>query len=217
MNHLNQIRKQSNIENYNIEENPKTPPSPILENNCNYDFKMVCNKENIHLKRDKVNNMFLLQLNASNSNINLYDIVNFNIYRVLYELNKDKIEKIEIKKVISHEEIEVLFVFKELSKDIGLKRKYMYLHVKIQDKPNQRKFLSHDIEYENMEELKGYERIRNDYSILIVNFENQHKININYFFKFVLVEELPIYMENILGLLMKKLFFNLKLFIENLK
>ena len=186
-------------------------------NGYNYDFKVVCNKENIHLKRDKINNMFLLQLNANNQNINFYDIINFNIYGVLYELNKDKLEKIEIKKIISKDEIEILFIFKELSKDIGLKKKYMYLNVKIEDKANQRKFLSYDIEYENMEELKDYERIKNEYSILIVNFENQHKIGINYFFKLVLQEELPIYMENIFGLLMKKLFFNLKLFIENLK
>ncbi len=186
-------------------------------NGYNYDFKVVCNKENIHLKRDKINNMFLLQLNANNQNINFYDIINFNIYGVLYELNKDKLEKIEIKKIISKDEIEILFIFKELSKDIGLKKKYMYLNVKIEDKANQRKFLSYDIEYENMEELKDYERIKNEYSILIVNFENQHKIGINYFFKLVLPEELPIYMENIFGLLMKKLFFNLKLFIENLK
>ena len=186
-------------------------------NGYNYDFKVVCNKENIHLKKDKINNMFLLQLNANNQNINFYDIINFNIYGVLYELNKDKLEKIEIKKIISKDEIEILFIFKELSKDIGLKKKYMYLNVKIEDKANQRKFLSYDIEYENMEELKDYERIKNEYSILIVNFENQHKIGINYFFKLVLPEELPIYMENIFGLLMKKLFFNLKLFIENLK
>ena len=79
-------------------------------NGYNYDFKVVCNKENIHLKRDKINNMFLLQLNANNKNINFYDIINFNIYGVLYELNKDKLEKIEIKKIISKDEIEILFI-----------------------------------------------------------------------------------------------------------
>ena len=49
---------------------------------------------------------------------------------------------------------------------------------------------------------------------MIINFESDFKININYIFKFELVHLLPIYMENILGLTMKKMFLNLKKFIE---
>jgi hypothetical protein len=49
---------------------------------------------------------------------------------------------------------------------------------------------------------------------MVVNFESYHKINISYIFKLELSHSLPIYMENIMGLIMKKVFLNLKQFIE---
>ena len=49
---------------------------------------------------------------------------------------------------------------------------------------------------------------------MVVNFESCHKINISYIFKMVLSHTLPTYMENIMGLIMKKVFLNLKQFIE---
>ena len=42
----------------------------------------------------------------------------------------------------------------------------------------------------------------------------QKKLRMNYKFNIDIKEELPIYMENILGLMMKKIFFRLKKFIE---
>jgi hypothetical protein len=65
-----------------------------------------------------------------------------------------------------------------------------------------------------MEELSKYEKVKNTISTMIINFESNYKININYIFKFDLVHSLPIYMENILGLTMKKMFLSLKNFIE---
>ena len=78
----------------------------------NYDFKTVCMKERVFLKREKSCNIFLLQFNLENKNKNLHDIININMYGLLFNLNKDNFEKIEIKKWISPNEIEVLFLFK---------------------------------------------------------------------------------------------------------
>ena len=71
-----------------------------------------------------------------------------------------------------------------------------------------------DIEYPRSDELINYEKVTTRISTMVVNFESNHKVNINYVFKLELAHSLPIYMENILGLIMKKMFLNLKTFIE---
>ena len=53
-----------------------------------------------------------------------------------------------------------------------------------------------------------------NYSTLVVNTENQHNVSITYKFHMDLQEDLPLYMKNISGLLMKKIFLRLKTFIE---
>jgi hypothetical protein len=136
------------------------------------------------------------------------------MYGLLFNLNRDNFEKIEIKKWISPNEIEVLFLFKPFGKDLGIKPKYMYIKTVAQIQNEKHIYTSFDIDYPNLGELSNYEKVKNTISTMIINFESDFKININYIFKFELVHSLPIYMENILGLTMKKMFLNLKKFIE---
>ena len=186
----------------------------MIEEIYNYDFKTVCTKEQVYLKREKSCNIFLLQFNLENKKKNLYDIINLNMYDLLFNLNKANFEKIEIKKWISPNEIEVLFLFKPFGKELGIKPKYMYIRTIANIANEKHIYTSVDIDYPYAEELQNYEKVKNIISTMIINFESNHKININYIFKFELAHTLPIYMENILGLIMKKMFLHLKQFIE---
>ena len=194
--------------------NNKSSKSNTTDEISNYDFKSVCNKECIFLKREKSCNIFLLQFNLENKNKNLHDIININMYSLLFNLNKDNFEKIEIKKWISPNEVEVLFLFKPFGKELGIKPKYMYIKTVVEVKNEKHVYTSFDIEYPNIEELSKYEKVKNTISTMVINFESDFRININYIFKFELTHLLPIYMENILGLTMKKMFLSLKNFIE---
>ena len=186
----------------------------MIEEIYNYDFKTVCTKEQVYLKREKSCNIFLLQFNLENKNKNLYDIINLNMYDLLFNLNKANFEKIEIKKWISPNEIEVLFLFKPFGKELGIKPKYMYIRTIANIANEKHIYTSVDIDYPYAEELQNYEKVKNIISTMIINFESNHQININYIFKFEIAHTLPIYMENILGLIMKKMFLHLKQFIE---
>ena len=181
----------------------------------NYDFKSVCLKENVHLKREKNIDLYLLQFYLENKNRNLCDIINLNMYSLLYTLNKDNFEKIEIKKWLSDHEVEVLFLFKPFGKELGIKPKYMYIKSVEKIENGKKIYTGYDIEYPNLSEITGYEKVNTSISNMIVNFESNHKVNINYVFKLDLSHSLPIYMENILGLIMKKMFIHLKKFIES--
>ena len=206
--HVDHVDHFKHIESINLVENNHNDKNP------SYDFKTVCFKENVLLKREKSCNIFLLQFNLENMNKNLHDIINLNMYNLLFNLNRDNIEKIEIKKWNSSSEVEVLFLFKPFGKDLGVKPKYMYVKTTANISDHKHVYTSIDIDYPNTEELKNYEKVKNAISTMIVNFESDYKININYVFKFDLIQSLPIYMENILGLIMKKMFLNLKKFIE---
>jgi hypothetical protein len=181
------------------------------------DFKNVCLKENAHLKRDKKSEIYSLQLYLNNTNYNLYNIINLNMYNLLYELNQDNFEKIEIKNRISDSEVDVLFLFKPFGKDLGIKSKYMYIRATEHIENAKKTYTCCDIEYPYPKELVSYEKVTTRISTMVVNFESNHKININYVFKLELAHSLPIYMENVLGLIMKKMFLHLKQFIEAIK
>jgi hypothetical protein len=187
-----------------------------------YNFKTICFKEKIHLKRDKNNNIYLLQFVAENRNVNLYTMINLEIYNLMFKLNKDNFEKIELDNITtipsSHDkvinEVNVLFLFTPFASDLGIKPKYMYVRVTEVCEPNKKTYNCVDVDYPNPEELKKYDKVVNTISSMVVNFESCHKINISYIFKLDLSHSLPIYMENIMGLIMKKVFLNLKQFIE---
>ena len=196
-----------------------------MNDNSQYKFKTICFKEKMHLKREKNNNIYLLQFLAENSKVNLHTIINLDIYYLMFTLNKDNFEKIEMHSIDSTtlssgsenknlNEVNVLFIFKPFAADLGIKPKYMYVRVTEVCEPNKKTYNCVDVDYPNPEELKNYDKIINTISSMVVNFESYHKINISYIFKLELSHSLPIYMENIMGLIMKKVFLNLKQFIE---
>ena len=180
------------------------------------DFKNVCLKENVHLKRDKKSEIYSLQFYLDNPKYNLYNIINLNMYNLLYELNQDNFEKIEIKNWLSNSEVDVLFLFKQFGKYLGIKPKYMYIRATEIVENGKKTYNGYDIEYPYPDELTNYEKVTTRISTMVVNFESNHKININYLFKLDLAHSLPIYMENVLGLIMKKMFLHLKQFIETI-
>ena len=48
------------------------------------------------------------------------------------------------------------------------------------------------------------------------NFNNMLNINFEFDFQILISDDLPLYMENLIGLMFKKIFYNLKQFIDNL-
>ena len=193
-----------------------------MNNGLKYNFKTICFKEKMHLKLDKNNNIYLLQFYTENNQVNLYNMINLDIYNLMFTLNKDNFEKIETHAISSSpssqeknvNEVNVLFLFKPFGADLGIKPKYMYVKVTEVCEPNKKTYNCVDVEYPKPEELKNYDKVVNTISSMVVNFESYNKININYIFKLELSHSLPIYMENIMGLIMKKVFMNLKQFIE---
>ena len=147
-----------------------------------YNFKSICVKEKMHLKREKNNNIFLLQFVAENNNLNMYNMINLDIYNLMFKLNKDNFEKIELcdvtpsMQIVQHDkilnEVNVLFLFKHFASDLGIKPKYMYVRVTEVCEPNKKTYNCVDVDYPNPEELKNYDKVANAISSMVVNFES---------------------------------------------
>ena len=180
-------------------------------------YNIICDKQNIILKKNKENKNFLLELTLVNNNIDIKKIISFKIYELMAELNKDTIEKIVIKDTELKYKKKILFVFKHICQEFGIPKKYMYLETEIISDVNKENFkiIGKSIKYDDV--IENSEQVNSDISLLNITLEEDNKMNLTYEFNIEFDENIPIYMENMFGLLMKKIFYNLKIFIENIQ
>lgn len=179
--------------------------------------KLVCDKHNLILKRNKdLNNVFTLQFDVTNPNMLLRKLIDFKLYELMYELNKDVLERVETLHEATDGSINVLLVFKRFGSELGIAQKYMLLHTRREEDNDTGviRILSKSIPLENS--IEGCQVVNSNYANLVVSFHTEHHAEINYEFHMDMEDELPTYMENIAGLLMKKIFFRLKTFIEKM-
>ena len=69
----------------------------------------------------------------------------------------------------------------------------------------------------NFELPKGVTPLTDSSSEMTVTWTNPHEIEMTYIFSATLHERLPVYMENTMGLLTKKMFHRMKTFIEKME
>lgn len=200
--------------------------------------KIVCNKEDVILLRDECrencnnnnNNKYRIIFNAHNQNFPIHSIVGLKLYTLLYEVNRDIIHTF---KVVNETEtiIETVTLFKPFGKDFGISPKAMHTVSTMQLEPGLCAFDSVDVQPQPHDAIgvnhipKKYERIQSTHSKLIVYFLSANDLQFD--FTFELSEDddgdqeeesssCPIYMENSVALMIKKMFCRLKGFTERM-
>jgi hypothetical protein len=199
--------------------------------------KIVCNKEGVVLLRDERrengnnnnNNSYRIIFNAHNSNFPIHSIVGLKLYTLLYELNRDIIHTF---KVVNETEttIETVTLFKPFGRDFGISPKAMHTVSTMQLESDACTFKSVDVQLGENTEInhisKRYERIQSTHSKLIVYFLSANDLQFD--FTFELSDDggdqeeeeggssCPIYMENSVALMIKKMFCRLKVFTERM-
>ena len=182
--------------------------------------------------------------NIDSSKINLTNFLSHYIWELLDKINPDLIEKIHILKIYNDDEADILMFLKHIAKELGIKQKYIIFNTKriIDYENNCIFFKNKDINLKNENLVKEYlESInleKNKYEPILYNFgtikislkntsilellneNNSNKIvntDFETHFQLIMKDELPIYMENLIGLIIKKIFYNLKVFIDKLQ
>ena len=164
----------------------------------------------------KKNSKYCCTFSMINNNIYLPSIINFELLKIIYSLNPDIFQSIELEKS-SDNEVNCLIIVKKLFQDLGLPQKYSYLNMKkifIDNKT----ILFHVVPIftEIPQNLPLNCESTNIHSIkclcdIITNNE------IKFTFDIYLQEKayIPPFLEKMIGLIIHKLFKRVKQFIEN--
>jgi len=178
-------------------------------------------------------------LNNLNPNkVNIKSLLDIGIYELLEKINPDLIEKIYILNKLNENETDICMIFKHIAKEIGIKQKYIIFRTSKIINNNTIIFDNKDLNFidSNIENnyLTNLDLNRNLYEKMIFNYGKTEIVlnNINYNdldainlninlnfsinFQILINDDLPIYMENMIGLMFKKIFYNLKQFIDNI-
>jgi len=202
------------------------------------DAKIICNKEDVVLLKDErrengSNNSYRIIFNVHNPNFPIHSIIGLKLYTLLYELNRDVIHTF---KVVNETEtsVETVTLFKPFGKDFGIAPKAMHTVSTIQRIESGAACTFDSVDVRDGGEVninhihipKKYERIQSTHSKLIVYFLSANDLQFD--FTFELSDDSsedeegetsrrgPIYMENSVALMIKKMFCRLKVFTERM-
>ena len=206
--------------------------------------KLVCNKGNILLSEIRIPltnvSVFNLQFelhNLDTSKVNIDLLLTTQLYNLIEKVNVDLIEKIYILdslETLNNQETDICIVLKQIAKEVGIKQKYiLFRSTKYLNKLNNTiTYYNKDLIYEHKDLIPDYLNSlnldNNKYEAMTFNFgktiitlsniNSEKIINLKFSidFQITITDDIPKYMSNIIGLMFKKMFHNVKLFIENL-
>jgi hypothetical protein len=197
-------------------------------------YVMMCDKDSVYLSRDKANHMYLIEYQSTNQNIRMDTMMTFDIYKLIYELNKDIFVSYHIAypDPADPSRAEILFIFKSA---MGLGERYTHVNAHMPHLLEPRQEGQGYVVYirstnvaENGPSLLRHliprraEQIDSDNSNITVHIQpDGHAIKFYYKFKLQLskpgdVISIPPFVEKAISVMMKTIFVRLKQFIERI-
>ena len=206
----------------------------------------VINIDSSNSKNEKAYNLKFDFKNLDPNKVNIKSLLSPKIYQLMEQVCPDLIEKIYILNEFNAYETDICILIKPIAKEIGIKQKYILFRSTrgINNFNNSIIFYNKDLSLINNEvkdkylkqlqlELDLYEPMIFNYGKTIINLNNldfnelsklnnsenfNNNLDINFSIDFIITikDDLPLYMENLIGLMFKKIFYNLKQFIDNL-
>jgi len=163
------------------------------------------------------NNKYGLEFSMENKNIILSNIVDFSLIKLIYDLNNDIYEHVELNKINDNEAIATLLI-RHLFEDLGLPQKYSHLHVTKVINDKQIIFRSKSIYTDRPQNIpEDAELMAMKENIGVCNIITPHKINFMFTVLFEDYVTIPQFAEKLIGIILNKIFKRLKQFIENVR
>jgi hypothetical protein len=201
-------------------------------------FKIICSKEDVILKLRRQEpgtpkkNTFIIDFDINNARLSLATFCSYNIFKLMFELNReDAIQELRLTDVTHDNRCEMLLVFKRKGDDVGIKQKYMRLNLTMSTLPIPSGGTSYVFEGEpfircnsNKEDAvpeltynapPGSEEVNDVDAVLCMSLTTDHHIRVQFMMSLPApAEKQPSYIENSLGIVMKKILSRTKTFIE---
>jgi len=177
---------------------------------------ILYSKECFIFKKNDKNN-YSLFFDMENINIFLSKIIDFNLVKLIYDLNSDIYEKVNIQ-IINENEAIVNLLMKHLFQDLGLPQRFYYLHIKRCIKENTITFVSESIKSERPPDMPDNAELMDiSNSLIKCNIITPHNINFECNILFDKSIIIPAVAEKLIGLILYKIFNRVKQFIENIR
>jgi hypothetical protein len=197
-------------------------------------FKSICTQNDMRLGKNPEMKLFTLEYNYNNPNFNIISLININLHTLLHEVNKDIIDVIDIQPhPTDPSEHNILYQFRDIGGDLGGFKTYMYVNTKIAKRyasngNTEIIFTSKSVPFDYHSHLVEQKYKLLEYPLYIQKYIYQEASansslvsNIQVLHMFKLKpdneSELTVAMENAIGILIKKMYFRLKVAIENLR
>jgi hypothetical protein len=189
---------------------------------------MICEKDSVHLSRDKSNHMNLIEFRAQNLKIRIDSLLTFDIYKMMYELSKDIFDSYHIAFPDPEDpsRAEQLFVYKGV---MGLGKRYthVYTHILHAEQGQGQLICSNSTNVPNdaPSQLRHFipnraEQIDSNNSNMTIHVQpDGHVIQFQYKFKLKIsktddVISVPPFVDKAVSIMMKTIFVRMKRFIE---
>ena len=202
-------------------------------------YKILCSKSDVILKRDLTSdaNSFVIDFEICNARISLERFCNFNIFTLMFELNRE--DAIQDLRITASEQSEqdpstivkdMFLLFKRKGDDIGIKQKYMNLCLTMNKlvTPTSANYVfqgnpvhfspSQMISETDARTLKlSAEEICDVDAVVCLSLIDAHHMRVQFMMTVPpAARQQPSYIENGLGMIMKKILLRLKTFIEQM-
>lgn len=175
---------------------------------------VIFNKDKFKFTRNKHNN-YTLEFIIENNNIEVPKIIDFNLTKLIFSLNTDIYDKINLEQIDDNNAIMTILI-KNFFQDLGLPQYYCNIIVtkNIQENniffhattnQNNPKDMPNDAKQLNVSNLN-----------IICNANNNHMVNIHINIIFDNQFQIPLFVEKMAGLILNKIIKRLKLFIEKM-
>lgn len=191
-------------------------------------FKTICAKDDMILRKNTEMKLFSLEYVYNNNNFDLISLVNVKLHNLLYEVNKDIFESIEIQPLSlapDNTEYNILYIFKDFGGDLGGFKTYMYVSTKIHKRlagngNTEINFTSKSIPYDYHTQMVEQKYKLIEYPLYIQKYIllTPNHIQVLHMFKLKPENEaeLTVTMENAISLLIKKMYLRLKFAVERI-
>lgn len=177
---------------------------------------VLYSKEGFTFLKNDVNN-YSLTFSVENNYIILPKIIDFQLIKLIYDLNTDIYEKTNLQLINDNEAI-ITMLMKHLFEDLGLPQRFSHVNCKRTILENQIIIESQTIKGDRPSEMPhDAELMPIQNMICRCNIVTQHKVNFSCNIQFVNTMRVPAVAEKLFGLILYKIFNRVKQFIENIR
>lgn len=179
-------------------------------------YPIILTEKNGFVFKKTNENHFTLHFSMFNQNIRLSEVINFDLIKLIYDLNPDVYENINLEKLDDNNCILVLLM-KNLFEDIGLPQRYTHVLLGKKISNNQIIFTSTPLVNQKPSwvpkdaELMGLKKMTSTCKII-----TDHYIDFTFDIIFEDYVKIPPFIEKMIGGIINKIFIRVKQFIENI-